>query len=118
MKNESGRSAVSSQVTGRTSEEGAGEFGANEWLVAEMYEKYLADKNSVDRSWWPILEDRRPSEDPTPTSAIPVVQPQGQTGAPQTHVEHEAMEVGSNDPDNAALAEEAARRVGDRKSTR
>ena len=35
---------------------GAAEFGANEWLVDEMYSRYLADKNSVDKSWWPILE--------------------------------------------------------------
>ena len=34
----------------------AEDFGANEWLVDEMYKQYLADKNSVDRSWWPVLE--------------------------------------------------------------
>jgi 2-oxoglutarate decarboxylase len=32
------------------------EFGANEWLVDEFYERYLIDKNSVDQSWWPILD--------------------------------------------------------------
>lgn len=32
------------------------EFGANEWLVDEFYERYLIDKNSVDRSWWPVLD--------------------------------------------------------------
>ncbi len=37
--------------------EGAAEdFGANAWLVDEMYKQYLADPNSVDRSWWPVLE--------------------------------------------------------------
>ena len=41
-----------------TSPEGdaSGEFGANEWLVDEMYELYLKDKNLVDQSWWPTLE--------------------------------------------------------------
>ncbi|MBX3093024.1 MAG: multifunctional oxoglutarate decarboxylase/oxoglutarate dehydrogenase thiamine pyrophosphate-binding subunit/dihydrolipoyllysine-residue succinyltransferase subunit [Cryobacterium sp.] len=39
-----------------TSGAGADEFGANEWLVDEMYTRYLADKSSVDKSWWPILE--------------------------------------------------------------
>jgi 2-oxoglutarate dehydrogenase E1 component len=34
----------------------AGEFGANEWLVDELYEQYKVDKNAVDPSWWPILE--------------------------------------------------------------
>jgi len=31
-------------------------FGANEWLVAEMYGQWLENPDSVDRSWWPILE--------------------------------------------------------------
>lgn len=57
---ESGREAVSSQLTGSGSEEKtAGEYGANEWLVDEMYEKYLADPDSVDRTWWPVLEHYR-----------------------------------------------------------
>ncbi|HEY0261082.1 MAG TPA: multifunctional oxoglutarate decarboxylase/oxoglutarate dehydrogenase thiamine pyrophosphate-binding subunit/dihydrolipoyllysine-residue succinyltransferase subunit [Lacisediminihabitans sp.] len=48
---------MSSQVTGLAPEDGSsGEFGANEWLVDEMYERFVADKDSVDRSWWPILE--------------------------------------------------------------
>ncbi|WP_082514905.1 multifunctional oxoglutarate decarboxylase/oxoglutarate dehydrogenase thiamine pyrophosphate-binding subunit/dihydrolipoyllysine-residue succinyltransferase subunit [Yonghaparkia sp. Root332] len=48
---------MSSQVTGVSPDGGAaGEFGANEWLVDEMYEQYKADRNSVDPSWWPILE--------------------------------------------------------------
>ncbi len=64
---------MSNPVTGVTPEDSAsGEFGANEWLVDEMYERYIADKESVDRSWWPILESYRKVDDPTPTSAIPV----------------------------------------------
>lgn len=31
-------------------------FGANAWLVEELYKQYLSDKNSVDASWWPVLE--------------------------------------------------------------
>ena len=27
-------------------------FGANEWLVDEMYEKYQKDPDSVDKVWW------------------------------------------------------------------
>ncbi|MFJ6653244.1 multifunctional oxoglutarate decarboxylase/oxoglutarate dehydrogenase thiamine pyrophosphate-binding subunit/dihydrolipoyllysine-residue succinyltransferase subunit [Microbacterium sp. NPDC091313] len=50
---------MSSQVTGiGTSSEG--DFGANEWLVDELYEQYQADKNSVDKAWWPILEAYHP----------------------------------------------------------
>ena len=48
---------MSSQVTGSSSDGTAsGEFGANEWLVDELYEQYKDDKNAVDPSWWPILE--------------------------------------------------------------
>ncbi|WP_410468614.1 2-oxoglutarate dehydrogenase E1 subunit family protein, partial [Arthrobacter sp. A2-55] len=32
------------------------EFGGNEWLVDELYERYQADKNSVDTKWWPLFE--------------------------------------------------------------
>ena len=57
---------MSSQVTGLAAEDGSsGEFGANEWLVDEMYERYVEDKDSVDRSWWPILENYRPRDDET-----------------------------------------------------
>jgi 2-oxoglutarate decarboxylase len=52
-----GGQAVSSPVTGTAPDDPtAGEFGANEWLVDELYERYLVDKNSVDKSWWPVLE--------------------------------------------------------------
>ncbi|KRA22523.1 alpha-ketoglutarate decarboxylase [Microbacterium sp. Root61] len=37
-----------------------GEFGANEWLVDELYEQFTTDKNSVDKAWWPILEAYQP----------------------------------------------------------
>ncbi|TFB53893.1 multifunctional oxoglutarate decarboxylase/oxoglutarate dehydrogenase thiamine pyrophosphate-binding subunit/dihydrolipoyllysine-residue succinyltransferase subunit [Cryobacterium tagatosivorans] len=48
---------MSSQLTGGGSDETtSGEFGANEWLVDELYERYLVDKTQVDESWWPILE--------------------------------------------------------------
>ena len=35
-------------------------FGPNEWLVDELYEQYLKDKNSVDRAWWDFFEDYTP----------------------------------------------------------
>src|SRR6478609_11092207 len=59
---ESGRSAVSSQLTGVGTDDGSsGEFGANEWLVDELYEQFVHDRNSVDKSWWPILESYQPT---------------------------------------------------------
>ncbi|WP_125609561.1 multifunctional oxoglutarate decarboxylase/oxoglutarate dehydrogenase thiamine pyrophosphate-binding subunit/dihydrolipoyllysine-residue succinyltransferase subunit [Specibacter cremeus] len=33
------------------------EFGGNEWLVDELYERYQADKNSVDSKWWPLFAE-------------------------------------------------------------
>ena len=54
------------------------EFAGNEWLVDELYEQYVADKNSVDKSWWPVLESYRshvsggsaaPAEGVTPPAA-------------------------------------------------
>ncbi|WP_345713517.1 2-oxoglutarate dehydrogenase E1 subunit family protein, partial [Kineococcus glutinatus] len=39
-------------------------FGPNEWLVDELYEQYLADKNSVDPAWWDFFADYQPAENP------------------------------------------------------
>jgi 2-oxoglutarate dehydrogenase E1 component len=38
------------------------EFGPNEWLVDELHQQYLADKNSVDPAWWEFFADYQPSE--------------------------------------------------------
>ena len=38
-------------------------FGANEWLVDEMYERYQKDPNSVDKVWWDFFgKDQRGSK--------------------------------------------------------
>jgi 2-oxoglutarate decarboxylase len=83
---------VSSHVTGV--EDGASsEFGANEWLVDEMYEKYIVDKDSVEKSWWPILESYRPTTlqapttDPTPTATITLPKASVDASAPAEVVE-------------------------------
>ena len=39
-----------------TEDRDASDFGANEWLVAEMFAQWQANPDSVDRAWWPILE--------------------------------------------------------------
>ena len=79
---ESGRSGVLSQVTGLPSEDGSsGGFGANEWLVDEMYERYLADKNSVDQSWWPTLENYHQVKT---DGVVPPVTPEPTTPEPTT----------------------------------
>ena len=40
------------------------DFGANEWLVEEMYERYLADPKSVDAAWHDFFADYRPRTAP------------------------------------------------------
>ncbi|ROT32266.1 multifunctional oxoglutarate decarboxylase/oxoglutarate dehydrogenase thiamine pyrophosphate-binding subunit/dihydrolipoyllysine-residue succinyltransferase subunit [Micromonospora sp. HM5-17] len=36
-------------------------FGPNEWIVEEMYQRYLADPNSVDSAWHDFFADYRPT---------------------------------------------------------
>ena len=38
------------------------EFGGNEWLVDELYERYQQDKNTVDAKWWPLFESFEASD--------------------------------------------------------
>ncbi len=40
----------------------ASTFGPNEWLVDELYQQFLQDRDSVDRAWWDFFEDYQPSE--------------------------------------------------------
>ena len=37
-------------------------FGANDWLVDELYQQFLEDKQSVDPAWWDFFTDYSPSE--------------------------------------------------------
>src|SRR5215470_2351543 len=44
------------------------DFGANEWLVDELYQRYLADPSSVAMEWWNFFADYKP---PAGSSAQP-----------------------------------------------
>src|SRR5215470_9805515 len=68
--------------SGTTSPAGA-DFGANEWLVDELYQRYLADPGSVDRAWWSFFADYRPTRGngTGPNPALP------QSGSAETLVE-------------------------------
>ncbi|TSB20583.1 multifunctional oxoglutarate decarboxylase/oxoglutarate dehydrogenase thiamine pyrophosphate-binding subunit/dihydrolipoyllysine-residue succinyltransferase subunit [Streptomyces benahoarensis] len=44
----------------------AAAFGANEWLVDEIYQQYLQDPNSVDRAWWDFFADYKPGATAAP----------------------------------------------------
>ena len=58
-------------------------FGANDWLVDELYQQYLEDKQSVDPAWWDFFADYSPS-DFSPVSAAnkSVLQPRVSAPAP------------------------------------
>ncbi|MEU6364286.1 multifunctional oxoglutarate decarboxylase/oxoglutarate dehydrogenase thiamine pyrophosphate-binding subunit/dihydrolipoyllysine-residue succinyltransferase subunit [Streptomyces sp. NPDC046931] len=47
----------------------AAAFGANEWLVDEIYQQYLQDPNSVDRAWWDFFADYKPGAPASPAAA-------------------------------------------------
>ncbi|HEX4092079.1 MAG TPA: 2-oxo acid dehydrogenase subunit E2, partial [Trebonia sp.] len=46
------------------------DFGPNEWLVDELYQRYLADPGSVDRAWWSFFADYKPVR-AADTAAVP-----------------------------------------------
>ncbi|WP_433366464.1 multifunctional oxoglutarate decarboxylase/oxoglutarate dehydrogenase thiamine pyrophosphate-binding subunit/dihydrolipoyllysine-residue succinyltransferase subunit [Streptosporangium sp. CA-115845] len=73
-------------------------FGQNEWLVDELYQKYLQDPESVDRAWWSFFADYNPdagagrvappgaataaSTPPTPTASSTPATPARAAAAP------------------------------------
>jgi multifunctional 2-oxoglutarate metabolism enzyme len=46
----------------------SGSFGPNAWLVDDMYERFLADPESVGESWREFFADYRPAPVPAPQS--------------------------------------------------
>ena len=63
-------------------------FGANSWLVEEMFEQYRADPDSVGDAWREFFEDYRSVSAPAHTSAAPATPPD-ELPAP-TLADHEA----------------------------
>src|SRR5580698_8933857 len=59
------------------------DFGANEWLVEELYQRDLADAGSVDRAWWSFFADYQPALT-NGTGPQPVLQAPTTTVAPAT----------------------------------
>src|SRR3954470_8677863 len=54
-----------------TQQEAGQSFGANSWLVEEMYEAYRADPNKVGEAWREFFSDYRSASAPA-TAAGPV----------------------------------------------
>jgi 2-oxoglutarate decarboxylase len=96
------------------------EFGTNVWLVDEIYQQYLADKNSVDPAWWDFFADYSPGEappaegrtDPLPaTEATVVAEKSGGETAPPAKPEPAAKPAAQTGPDGRTLKGAAARVV-------
>jgi multifunctional 2-oxoglutarate metabolism enzyme len=75
------------------------DFGANEWLVEDMYERYLADPSSVDAAWHDFFADYRPG--PGQPSA-----PNGHSAptTPETAAKDDAAKDGAADQAPKAVA--------------
>src|SRR5438270_2070612 len=96
-----------------TTQEGATEsFGANVWLVDEMYERYLDDPESVAESWRDFFADynrdggdrsrvqataeRRPDAAPSQPSAPPAAPAQEQVPASASPIRDAAARIVAN----------------------
>src|SRR4051794_18065249 len=58
------RDAVSTQQTSQ--ENPLAGFGPNEWIVDDMYQRYLTDPASVDAAWHEFFADYKPAMDSKP----------------------------------------------------
>jgi len=74
------------------------DFGPNEWLVDELYQRYLADPGSVDMAWWNFFADYSP---PSGAADVTSEAPPG-----------EGRPARASGPDGAALAPRAAAAAG------
>ena len=54
--------SVPSDQVPESSDQRLAAFGANEWLVEEIYQQYLTDPSSVDPAWWDFFADYVPTE--------------------------------------------------------
>jgi 2-oxoglutarate decarboxylase len=93
---------------GESAEPGAAsasaDFGPNEWLVDELYERYLADPGSVDKAWWSFFADYRPTRaSGNGTGPQPVLRQ-----APAAQAAREAGQAPAAEPAQAPASAKAA----------
>ncbi|WP_043512925.1 MULTISPECIES: multifunctional oxoglutarate decarboxylase/oxoglutarate dehydrogenase thiamine pyrophosphate-binding subunit/dihydrolipoyllysine-residue succinyltransferase subunit [unclassified Actinoplanes] len=72
------------------------DFGPNEWIVDEMYQRYLADPTSVDPAWHDFFADYKPA-----TASGSIVTPDEATAANATK---SAAKAGTDAPAAATVA--------------
>ncbi|MCX8528967.1 MAG: multifunctional oxoglutarate decarboxylase/oxoglutarate dehydrogenase thiamine pyrophosphate-binding subunit/dihydrolipoyllysine-residue succinyltransferase subunit [Rhodoluna sp.] len=81
-----------------------GEFGANEWLVEEMYEQYKVNPDAVDKEWWPILERFHSMQPSTPAApAVPAPTTDTQMIAKTTRVEPKPQPIPAQAPVTSSI---------------
>ncbi|NMH81084.1 hypothetical protein HF577_28825, partial [Pseudonocardia xinjiangensis] len=87
----------------------AGQFGPNEWLVEEMYQRFLDDPDSVDPAWHEFFADYRPTDENGASSS---------NGTPTPTADRSAAAAAAPAPTPTAEPAEPSerRRVGDRKA--
>ncbi|MEO0049102.1 MAG: hypothetical protein RL556_434, partial [Actinomycetota bacterium] len=72
------------------------EYGANEWLVEEMYAQWKQNPDAVDRAWWPILENFHSSQGaatPAPETSTTVAPTATETLTPAPEVQDPAAPI-------------------------
>jgi 2-oxoglutarate decarboxylase len=57
------------------------QFGTNEWLVEEMYQRFLEDPATVDSAWHDFFKDYRPGSDGAPPESGGDAESNGQAAA-------------------------------------
>jgi 2-oxoglutarate decarboxylase len=72
------------ELSGQESQAGVTgtDFGPNEWLVDELYQRYLADPSSVAMEWWSFFADYRPPPGSPAAPAATATRPAGPAPGP------------------------------------
>ena len=71
----SARSAATTAEPSSNGAAGHADFGPNQWLVDELYQRYQADPGSVDQAWWSFFADYQPQPDAASQPAAQAVAP-------------------------------------------
>ncbi|MGP4994255.1 multifunctional oxoglutarate decarboxylase/oxoglutarate dehydrogenase thiamine pyrophosphate-binding subunit/dihydrolipoyllysine-residue succinyltransferase subunit [Glutamicibacter ardleyensis] len=85
------------------------EFGGNEWLVDELYQQYLVDKNSVDKKWWDIFESLTTENNASAAPAAPTAKAEPSAPPAPAPKTAPAAPVASSNGQGAPRAAAAAR---------
>src|SRR6266571_5024447 len=83
------------------------DFGPNQWLVDELYQRYLADPGSVDKAWWNFFADYEPQPQEGGRTAAAPQQPAASPAAGTAGEAVPAQPAQSATPASAQVAQAA-----------